>query len=65
MGFEVGLVDPRLGGHDRWARPAAEPLGVGVVGDGQRVLPVLIDRVGGAECTEAGVCQAMPECRWM
>lgn len=30
-------------------RPAAEPLGVGVVGRRQGVLPVLVDRVGGAE----------------
>jgi hypothetical protein len=27
LGFEVGLVDPELGGHDRWVWLAAEPLG--------------------------------------
>ena len=29
--------------------PTTEPLGVRLVGRGQRVLPVLVDRVGGAE----------------
>ena len=49
LGFEVGLVDPELGRHDRWVWSATESLGVGVVGGGQGVLPVLVDRVGGAE----------------
>src|SRR5665648_93570 len=49
VGFEVGLVDPELGRHDRWVWSASESLGVGVVGGGQGVLPVLVDRVGGAE----------------
>src|SRR5680860_746517 len=49
LGFEVGLVDPGLGHHDRWVWSATESLGVGVVGGGQGVLPVLVDRVGGAE----------------
>ncbi len=49
LGFGLGLVDPELGGHDRWVRPTAEPLGVGMVGSGERVLPLLVDRVGGAE----------------
>jgi hypothetical protein len=30
-------------------RPAAEPLGVGVIGGGEGVLPGLVDRSGGAE----------------
>src|SRR5665647_3845673 len=49
LGFEVGLVDPELGRHDRWVWSATESLGVGVVGGGQGVLPVLVERVGGAE----------------
>jgi len=49
LGFEVGLVDPGLGHHDRWVWSATESLGVGVVGGGQGVLPVLVDRVGGGE----------------
>ncbi len=47
--FELELVDPLLGGHERWVRPVAEPFGVGVVGGGERVMPVLVDRVAGAE----------------
>ena len=54
MGFEVGLVDPGLGGHDWWVRPTAEPFGVGVVGGGEGVLSVLVDRGGGAEVHRRG-----------
>src|SRR6266851_995915 len=43
------LVDPELGRHDRRTWPAAEPLGVVVVGGGERVLPGLVDRAGGTE----------------
>ena len=49
LGVGLGLVDPGLGRHDRRVRSVAEPLGVGVVGGGEGVLPVLVDRVGGAE----------------
>jgi len=54
LGFEFGLVDPELGRHERRVRPAAEPFGVGVVGGGEGVLPVLVDRVGGAEVHRRG-----------
>jgi hypothetical protein len=43
------LVDPGLGWHGRRVRPAAEPLGVGVPGGGEGVLPGPVDRAGGAE----------------
>jgi len=49
LGFELRLVDPEVGGHGRRVRPSAEPLGMGVVGGGEGVLPGLVDRVGGAE----------------
>jgi len=49
LGFGFGLVDPELGRHHRRVRSAAEPLRVDVVGGGEGVLPVLVDRVGGAE----------------
>src|SRR5680860_1390492 len=49
LGFDLGLVDPGLGGHYRRVRSVAEPLGMGVVGGGEGVLSVLVDRVGGAE----------------
>lgn len=51
------MVDPGLGGHERWVWPAAEAFGVGVVGGGEGVLPVLIDRVGGKEVHR---CRRMP-----
>jgi hypothetical protein len=49
LGFVLGLVDPELGRHHRRVRSVAEPLRVGVVGGGKRVLPLLIDGLGGAE----------------
>jgi len=49
LGFDLRLVDPGLGWHQRRVWSVAEPLGVGVVGGGEGVLPVLVDGVGGAE----------------
>ncbi len=54
MGFEYRLVDPGLLRHDRGVWPAAEPLGVGVVGGGESVLPGLVDRAGGPEMDRGG-----------
>ncbi len=49
LGFDLRLVDPGLGWHQRRVWSVAEPLGVGVVGGGEGGLPVLVDGVGGAE----------------
>lgn len=49
LGLDLGLVDPELGWHHRRVRAVAEPLGVGVVGGGEGVVPVLVDGFGGAE----------------
>jgi len=61
LGFELGLVDPELGGHERRVRPTAEPLGVGVVGGGEGVLPVLIDR---ARRAVDGLSNGIPDSVW-
>jgi hypothetical protein len=54
LGFEYRLVDPGLLRHDRRVWPAAEPLGVGVVGGGESVLPGLVDRAGSPEMDRGG-----------
>src|ERR1039457_4083743 len=56
LGFEYRLVDPGLLRHDRGVWPAAEPLGGGVAGGGESVLPGLGDRaeIGRGSCRERG-----------
>ena len=65
MGFDLGLVDPELGRHQRGVRSVAEPFGVGVVGGGRVFWRSWSMATAVPKWTEAGVCQAIPECRWM
>ena len=61
--FDLGLVGPGLGRNHRRVRSVAEPVGVGVVGGGEGVLPVVVPGVGGGEVDRGWVCQAIPEWR--
>ena len=47
-------IDPGPCWHDERVRPAGEPLGVGVPGGGEGVLPGLVDRDVGAEVDRGG-----------